>query len=332
MPAPANLVRESSNSTGTGDLTTSAVNGYVRFSDSTYAFGTGGTDAFCYFITNRSAAEWEIGTGHMSDANTLVRDTVLISSNGNAKVNFSAGTKDVCNDIPAGQQVFVEGTLAQGDIIYRGASAWSRLAAGSNGQFLQTQGAGASPQWATQASPGVVLLDSGTLSSAGSLALDLSGYSAYKSFELNMANFVPATDDVELWLQYSTDGGSNFLTSGYSYVTDGYESSSFTARRRNGNSQAYIALLGSTSSADSISNVSSEGGCDCSLKLLRPSLNQRTRALWHGAYQGAGGTGAWFATQVGAGERSTQEVVNAFRVLFESGNIASGVWALYGYS
>lgn len=35
----------------------------------------------------------------------------------------------------------------QGDIIYRGASAWSRLGAGTSGQFLKTQGASADPIW-----------------------------------------------------------------------------------------------------------------------------------------------------------------------------------------
>jgi hypothetical protein len=37
----------------------------------------------------------------------------------------------------------------QGDILYRGTSAWTALAPGSNGQYLQTQGASANPQWAT---------------------------------------------------------------------------------------------------------------------------------------------------------------------------------------
>ena len=41
------------------------------------------------------------------------------------------------------------GSAAQGDILYRGASTWARLAAGTSGQFLQTQGASANPQWAT---------------------------------------------------------------------------------------------------------------------------------------------------------------------------------------
>ena len=55
-------------------------------------------------ISNREAAEWERGTGSMSDANTLVRDTVIESTNSNNAVNFSAGVKDVTNDIPAGTQ------------------------------------------------------------------------------------------------------------------------------------------------------------------------------------------------------------------------------------
>ena len=105
MPAPANLIHETSSSTGTGNFTLAAVNGKVRFSDATYGFGTGGSDTFYYFISSRDAAEWEHGTGHMSDANTLVRDTVAGSSNSNAAVSFSAGTKDVVNDIPAANQL-----------------------------------------------------------------------------------------------------------------------------------------------------------------------------------------------------------------------------------
>jgi hypothetical protein len=36
---------------------------------------------------------------------------------------------------------------AQGDILYRGASAWERLPAGTNGQLLRTNGAAANPSW-----------------------------------------------------------------------------------------------------------------------------------------------------------------------------------------
>jgi hypothetical protein len=40
------------------------------------------------------------------------------------------------------------GSAAQGDILYRGSSAWARLAAGTDRQMFQTRGSGANPAWA----------------------------------------------------------------------------------------------------------------------------------------------------------------------------------------
>ena len=86
------------------------VSGVIRnFSDSD-AFGTGSTtDVFDYFGWNDDVpGEWERGTGHMSDAATLVRDTVLASSNSGAAVDWSAGTKHLTNDIPAAKQLYLD--------------------------------------------------------------------------------------------------------------------------------------------------------------------------------------------------------------------------------
>jgi hypothetical protein len=46
------------------------------------------------------------------------------------------------------------GSAAQGDILYRGASAWARLAAGTSGQYLKTLGSGANPAWDTPSGSG----------------------------------------------------------------------------------------------------------------------------------------------------------------------------------
>ncbi len=94
-------IHETSTTTGAGDFTVSAVDGRVRFSDATNGFGTGSApDIFNYYITHRTADEYERGTGHMSDANTLVRDTVVANSVGTtAKISFTAGTKDVTCDL-----------------------------------------------------------------------------------------------------------------------------------------------------------------------------------------------------------------------------------------
>ena len=103
MPAPSDLVHETATTTGVGNFTLANENGKRSFNT---AFGSGAPlDVFDYFISHRTAAEWERGTGHLSAAATLVRDTVLASSNAGAAVNFSAGTKDITNDIPAAKQV-----------------------------------------------------------------------------------------------------------------------------------------------------------------------------------------------------------------------------------
>jgi len=93
-----NLVQQTTASIGAGALVVASILGKRTFS---LQFGTGGTDKFYYFISHRTANQWELGTGHMSDATTLVRDTVIQSSNANTFVVFSAGTKDIVNELPA---------------------------------------------------------------------------------------------------------------------------------------------------------------------------------------------------------------------------------------
>lgn len=54
--------------------------------------------------------------------------------------------------IPPSIQVMLDGLgMAQGDLLYRDANQWQVLLPGAAGQFLQTQGAGANPAWASQA-------------------------------------------------------------------------------------------------------------------------------------------------------------------------------------
>lgn len=102
MVAIANLVREITGDTGPGAMTLTAVDGAQTFAA---AFGTGGaTNQFFYFIANRDAPEYAGGTGHLSASGALVRDTETFGS-GALPVAFTAGTKDVVNDLPAAQQV-----------------------------------------------------------------------------------------------------------------------------------------------------------------------------------------------------------------------------------
>ena len=88
-------VRESSTTTGTGDITLAgAPGGYQKFS----AVMTVGDSTWYAIVLPGSA--WEVGLGTYSAANTLQRTTVLRSSNAGAAVNFAAGTKDVFIALP----------------------------------------------------------------------------------------------------------------------------------------------------------------------------------------------------------------------------------------
>ena len=100
MLAPKPLVHQTTESTGAGNLTLALENGKQSFA---LAFGTGAaTKIFDYYISHRTAPEWEYGLGHMLDATTFVRDLVRGSSNAGAAVNFTAGTKDIANTYPPG--------------------------------------------------------------------------------------------------------------------------------------------------------------------------------------------------------------------------------------
>lgn len=63
-------------------------------------------------------------------------------------IGRNSGTTGVPEAVTIDQLLdWVSGTAAQGDILYRGASGYVRLPAGTSGQFLKTQGTGANPVW-----------------------------------------------------------------------------------------------------------------------------------------------------------------------------------------
>lgn len=97
----ADRVQETTTTTGTGTITLAgAVSGFQSFA----TIGNGNTTY--YTIAHSTAAEWEVGIGtYTSSGTTLARTTILSSSNSNAAVNFSSGTKNVFCTYPAGRAV-----------------------------------------------------------------------------------------------------------------------------------------------------------------------------------------------------------------------------------
>lgn len=100
IPMPkkfADRVKETTTTTGAGNITLAgAVTQFETFT-SNYALG----EPFYYAVVGQTGSEWEVGIGSLSGTTTLVRDRILASSNSDAAVTLSAGTKDVFVTYPS---------------------------------------------------------------------------------------------------------------------------------------------------------------------------------------------------------------------------------------
>ena len=90
-------VEDTTTTATSGNITLSGTPPTGRISFNT-AFGSGTETTavrFAYVIQSSDESEWETGIGYLSASTTLVRETVMQSSNSNNAVTFSAGTKKV---------------------------------------------------------------------------------------------------------------------------------------------------------------------------------------------------------------------------------------------
>jgi len=98
-------VKVTSTTTGTGAMALgAAVTGFE-----TFAQGIGNNNTTYYCIFNQGTSEFEVGLGTLDGTSAnLTRTTVISSSNSDAAVNFTSGTKDVFCTLPASKSVFLD--------------------------------------------------------------------------------------------------------------------------------------------------------------------------------------------------------------------------------
>lgn len=98
-----------------------------------------GTGTVTSVATNNGLTGGPVTTTGTIGLAALGSHQILANNSGGLGVPTGLHTTDILD--------FIDTT--QGDVLYRGASAWLALAPGTTGQFLQTQGAGSTPQWAS---------------------------------------------------------------------------------------------------------------------------------------------------------------------------------------
>jgi len=151
------------------------------------------------------------------------------------------------------------GSAAQGDILYRGTSSWTRLPAGTSGQILQTNGAGANPTWvnAPSGSGGFTVVkkisdenrsSTTTLTNDGALTISLAASTTYHIRGKIFLNTANATMDYKYALAYS--GSTTSIMCKRAHVVAGA-----TAGTGNENTVAQNTIIGSTSVTANTSGI-----------------------------------------------------------------------------
>lgn len=208
--AGSNLTIDASNGTGTG--------GSGKIILRTAPAGTAGVTA------NTMASVFEVNSAGgigVSAANYGTAKQALLSGGPSAAANW--GTVD--------GTVLTITSQAQGDILYRDTAAWARLAAGTNGQVLKTQGSGANPQWgdivnlpAVQNIAAAGNSFTGIPSTARQITISMRGLTSANACLVRIGTSSGFATSGYLssssWLQAGTSSG-NYSTSGFTVFSAG---------------------------------------------------------------------------------------------------------------
>jgi hypothetical protein len=186
-------------------------------------------------------------------------------------------------------------------------------------KVLTSGGTGAIPTW--QPSTGVgnwVLISSQTASSSASITFTSGITSTYKTYVIIYSNVAAATNNVNYEFQVSTNGGSSYLATGYG----GYNAQANTGFA----SLEITTYVGMGGWAGSFANTNTGGGI-LWLRNIGTSLNSTADGT--GSFPQSNNSNkpglSWTASSL-----PTSSTINAFRFIFSSGNIATGLFTLYG--
>lgn len=141
-----------SSGTNTGDQTITLTGGVT-------GSGTGSFAATVVTNANLTGPITSVG-----NATTITDDAVTyakmqnISTTSRVLGRKTAAAGDT-EEVTLSELLDFVGSAAQGDILYRDLTTWTRLPAGTNGHFLKTLGAGANPLWASATGSGSVATD-----------------------------------------------------------------------------------------------------------------------------------------------------------------------------
>jgi hypothetical protein len=167
---------------------------------------------------------------------------------------------------------------------------------------------------------GLVLLATATPTGVATCDFTASIDGTYEEYELHLQNVVPATNNVTLTLRTSANSGGAWDSSASAYDWVAL-SASATVTSSAGDTSIRLG-----SSASDTPNTASTGGVSGVVRIFDPAGTTSNKQISAALVVGAAGLGG---VSVSA-RRLATAAVNGLRLLFTSGNIASGKVKLYG--
>lgn len=314
------------------DLSSDAHHGYAVLPHATTPGALSVFRVSANITLKQTGAHW--GFGGQGDRTDQKFADYLVNDNGtlrlgtmikqDVKTIASTSTSATPTDINLYTEMLVDTALSVGT--------WPCLMIGGHLADFDDTGGSSEDLWAIQTAIGEIwtgipfpvvggleLLSDQTVSAVSAVDFTKFASELYDAYLIQFCDLVPGTDNTDLWLKYSTDGGSNFIAANYRHARySSVEGAAVVVGGSASDSKILIfAGLGS-STGESASGFLKLGSPSGSLyKLMTGELTSYsaspalTRTTFGGTYTGA-------AT-----------AINALRIEMSSGTI-SGKFKLYG--
>ncbi|MGE0056232.1 MAG: hypothetical protein AB7S74_18715 [Hyphomicrobium sp.] len=263
-------------------------------------------------VTPTILADSQVATAKIAGA-AVTNAKLANMANATIKGRATSGS-GAPEDLTLSQVLDLVGSATRGDILIRGASSWTRLAIGSSGAVIVSNGT--DPSWGAQ---NYTKLATVTASSQSAVSFTSLIDSTYRAYVFEVDNLLPTTNTVSLLCEVSDDAGSSWKSTGYAGVT-------FVSNNSGGSAAVPAGSNIQISQTGDVSNTPGYGVTG-SLTLRTPSSSLRKILNGQFGYRNsASGIGQ---VQVG-GYWDGWAALTGIRFRFSSGNVASGIVTMYG--
>lgn len=251
---------------------------------------------------------------------TLVHSSNVLNLPGNANVTTGVGDRI---------QVLASTASAAVVLQYQRAAVAPAAATQSSSTVFAgpSSGAAAAPAFRSLvgAESALTLIDAQVFNGSTSwIAMTTGIDSSYDAYRLVIANAVPISNNVDMWLRVSLDAGVSWVSTAslYNHALQQFSSGGATVTVTGGTNQL------SLSSSAAISNTTTPGQFSATVDFFRPSqaVQKKVVKVQSGYHDSGGATRDVWGTVV----YNSSAAFNGLQLLASSGNISTGAVYLYG--